>query len=478
MEHLCTLCNGRTFDSKQGLSVHMRACKIRVKNDKKSKSFSAGGLHDKSLVTKNDPENIFAAFPTETPAISTLNTPLTFAQKTLTIPKLINLTTISTPLRRPNIEILAESTPKAATKAPEKSDCQAEKFNFEKPAPVRSPVRSPQSPDYQQLYIKCLEKRVDFLERSASQPSDYHQLYIKSLEKRIESLENFYHQFVAQSLNKQTTPPPKSIATKQTIRANVAPQNALPKACPTAISAASSAGTPAPISESLVPSTQISISSAAEQRQNIDQDFVRSAAAAIASAVDSVNKTTTGLSATKLKSASITKRKRVEIFGDSMIGGVNPKYMCSKHNYKLHSYGGATTQDMPDLLRVGMRRKPDSVIIHSGSNDLTANVNTLAELEKSIALIRNEKPNTDITVSLLLERNDRYKHLNPRIRDLNNQLKNFCKHKNVGIIEHPTFDLSFLSTPKVGERGPHGGLHTNSKGNSMFARDFKKYIES
>ena len=73
-------------------------------------------------------------------------------------------------------------------------------------------------------------------------------------------------------------------------------------------------------------------------------------------------------------------RKRVEIFGDSMIGGVNPRFMCAKNNYKVHSYGGATTQDMVDLLRVGMRRNPNSVIIHSGTNDVTMSpkIDTLA----------------------------------------------------------------------------------------------------
>ena len=165
-----------------------------------------------------------------------------------------------------------------------------------------------------------------------------------------------------------------------------------------------------------------------------------------------------------------------------MIGGVNPSYMRAKHNYKLHSYGGATTEVMPDLLRVGMRQKPDAVIIHSGANDLTTtpNVNTLAELENSIALIRNEKPDTNIAISLLVERNDQHKRLNPKIKDLNNKIRNFCRQKNVGVIEHPKFErTTHLSTPRIGPNGhTNGGLHPNNKGNSMFAQNFKAYIES
>ena len=174
------------------------------------------------------------------------------------------------------------------------------------------------------------------------------------------------------------------------------------------------------------------------------------------------------------------QRKRVEIFGDSMIGGVNPRLMGAKNIYKVHSYGGGTTEDMNDLLRVGMRRNPDCVIIHSGCNDLTRapQTDTLAELNKTITYIRTQKADADIAVSLLVERNDSKKHLNTQVKDLNNQLKTFCQQKGVGVIEHPGFDSSCLSTPKKTPRGIQGGLHPNGKGNKYFAKDFRKYVES
>ena len=76
------------------------------------------------------------------------------------------------------------------------------------------------------------------------------------------------------------------------------------------------------------------------------------------------------------KSPKAPERKRIEIFGDSMIGGVKSQYMSAKNNYKIHSYGGGTSEDMVDLVKIGMRRKPEVVILHSGTNDVTtSNVN-------------------------------------------------------------------------------------------------------
>ena len=126
-----------------------------------------------------------------------------------------------------------------------------------------------------------------------------------------------------------------------------------------------------------------------------------------------------------------------------MIGGVNQKFMRAKNNHKIHSYGGATTQDMPDLLRVGMRRNPDAVILlHSGTNDITrTDIDTLADIEKSITFIQKEKPDTNVAVSLVVLRNDKHRDKNPKIKDLNNRIKTFCQQRCIGVIEHPDFSM-------------------------------------
>ena len=181
----------------------------------------------------------------------------------------------------------------------------------------------------------------------------------------------------------------------------------------------------------------------------------------------------------KKKSSKAPERKRIEIFGDSMIGGVKPQYMSAKNNYKIHSYGGGTSEDMVDLVKIGMRRKPEVVILHSGSNDITStNVNTIQMIEKTIKYIKQEQPNTNIGISLICPRNDQHKNKNPQIKDMNNKIKNLCRQHSIGVIEHPTFDTNCLSTVKNTARGKRGGLHPNGTGNSVLAKDFMNYVDN
>ena len=179
------------------------------------------------------------------------------------------------------------------------------------------------------------------------------------------------------------------------------------------------------------------------------------------------------------KSPKAPERKRIEIFGDSMIGGVKSQYMSAKNNYKIHSYGGGTSEDMVDLVKIGMRRKPEVVILHSGTNDVTtSNVNTIEMIKTTVKYIKQEQPNTNIAISLICPRNDQHKNKNPQIKDINNKIKNLCRQHSIGVIEHPTFDTNCLSTVKNTARGKRGGLHPNGTGNSVLAKDFMHYVDN
>ena len=45
---------------------------------------------------------------------------------------------------------------------------------------------------------------------------------------------------------------------------------------------------------------------------------------------------------------------------------------------QVKTYPGATTDDTIDYIKPTTRQKPDIVIIHSGTNDLTKDVNTMS----------------------------------------------------------------------------------------------------
>ncbi len=72
------------------------------------------------------------------------------------------------------------------------------------------------------------------------------------------------------------------------------------------------------------------------------------------------------------------RKKMVYLVGDSLLHGIHERGLTNKQtNVKVKAHGGATTRDMLDHIKPALRRQPDTIIVHCGTNDLTANVNTI-----------------------------------------------------------------------------------------------------
>lgn len=65
------------------------------------------------------------------------------------------------------------------------------------------------------------------------------------------------------------------------------------------------------------------------------------------------------------------------------MNGINENGMKKlNHNVKVRNHPRATTEDIIDHIKPILRKKPDLLIVHSGTNDLTnENVNTTECLE-------------------------------------------------------------------------------------------------
>ena len=59
-----------------------------------------------------------------------------------------------------------------------------------------------------------------------------------------------------------------------------------------------------------------------------------------------------------------------------------------KNNIKVIIHLGSTTEDMLDYIKPIARRKPDTLIIHTNTNDLTNGVNTIKKVRKPVKVIR------------------------------------------------------------------------------------------
>ena len=63
-------------------------------------------------------------------------------------------------------------------------------------------------------------------------------------------------------------------------------------------------------------------------------------------------------------------KRKVVIVGDSMTKHIDPRKLSKSVLVKSHSFSGATIEDLEDHVKPVLRRKPDSIILHAGTNNL------------------------------------------------------------------------------------------------------------
>ena len=163
--------------------------------------------------------------------------------------------------------------------------------------------------------------------------------------------------------------------------------------------------------------------------------------------------------------------KSVVIIGDSLLGGVNEngiRKASKNNNIKVKCHRGATTEDIVDHINPVVRKKPDIIIIHGGTNDLTNNVNTEENLERIICKVKNESPNTKIVVSSAIIRKDK-PNLEKAVEELNKNFSVVCSKHNIDIITHGNIKLSNLTEKK---------LHLNKGGSSILVKNFANFLNS
>ena len=82
-----------------------------------------------------------------------------------------------------------------------------------------------------------------------------------------------------------------------------------------------------------------------------------------------------------------------------MIKHVNGCEVSRDNSVKIRCRPGATTDDIIDYVRPTARKKPDMIIIHTGTNDIQNKVNTLQKVRKVITTIKEIDVNNEIQVS-------------------------------------------------------------------------------
>ena len=73
---------------------------------------------------------------------------------------------------------------------------------------------------------------------------------------------------------------------------------------------------------------------------------------------------------------------KIVVTGDSILNGVNEKGLLKSHDVKVKNCRCATSQDILDKIDYLLKVKPDCLLVHVGTNNLTNNVNLLNSVKK------------------------------------------------------------------------------------------------
>ena len=143
-------------------------------------------------------------------------------------------------------------------------------------------------------------------------------------------------------------------------------------------------------------------------------------------------------------------RKPVTVIaGDSIIQHIRGWSISRSNKVVVKSFPGATTEDMEDFVKPLLRKKPDNVILHIGTNDLnTQEPRLTAEGIVNLALqIEGDAPETNLAISGLITRAD---DKDGKVSSVNKILKKFCRQNHWNFIEHNNINQTHLN---------RGGLH-------------------
>ena len=91
-----------------------------------------------------------------------------------------------------------------------------------------------------------------------------------------------------------------------------------------------------------------------------------------------------------------------------MVNGISEKGLSVNHKIKIINFPGGTSEKILEKLDVIIKEKPDYIIVHVRTNDITNNVNLLTNVKK-IFKVSKESLSTSIAISSIINRKDKRK---------------------------------------------------------------------
>jgi hypothetical protein len=163
-------------------------------------------------------------------------------------------------------------------------------------------------------------------------------------------------------------------------------------------------------------------------------------------------------------------RKNILIAGTSMIGGLKPTMMSRRHKIKVSSNGGANLGDMRHHLTALLRKKPDHLILHAGTNDAAEETSTSDGIFDGLVGLKEFAESMvegiKVTIACPIIRTD-----NSRAQAKLVQVKNRLRREGLETLDNDNITVESLTT-----EGKHPGLHLSKEGTVELAKNYIGYI--
>ena len=171
---------------------------------------------------------------------------------------------------------------------------------------------------------------------------------------------------------------------------------------------------------------------------------------------------------TPLPLTSTEKKKPMAlIIGDSILNGIHESAIkLQNKTVSIKPYSGATSEDICDYIKPEVRKCPETLLIHVGTNDLSRNIKTVDNLKKIKDYVTSKSNNTKIIVSTITTRSDD-PNLQGKAERMNSRIKKFALNNNIICVDNKNIEESCLSIKK---------LHLNKKGKQLLAYNFQKVL--
>ena len=83
-------------------------------------------------------------------------------------------------------------------------------------------------------------------------------------------------------------------------------------------------------------------------------------------------------------------KKKIVLTGDSMVNSISEKGLSVNHKVNIVIFPGSTSEKILEKLDIIIKEKPDDLIVHVATNDVSNNVNLLTNVKKSsIKFLKN-----------------------------------------------------------------------------------------